>query len=109
MLRLSVEWACQKAGPSFLGLELLHLLGEDPQRPIESHAPVNAADLASADAPPLGAAAKQTTLQAVLLHPLEGKPEALAATGAAVPVVPAAGRRRCHAPRRLGRSLFGKV
>jgi len=68
----------QRRVQNFSSVELLHLLGKHPQRPIQSHAPVNAGDLASADAPALSAAARQTTLQAVLLHPLEGKPEAVA-------------------------------
>ena len=94
----------QKAGPSFLSLELLHLLGEHPERPVQAHAPVDAADLASADAPPLSTAAGQTTLQAVLLRTLKRQPETVAPVSYAARRVELLGRDGC---RRLAfRALF---
>jgi hypothetical protein len=52
-----------KSGP-----ELAHLLGEDPERPVQAHAAIDAADLARADAAPLRAAAGLAATHGVLLH-----------------------------------------
>lgn len=51
-----------------LVLELLHLLGQHPQRPIQAHAPVDAAHLTRADATTLNAAARQSTHEGVFLR-----------------------------------------
>jgi hypothetical protein len=47
-------------------LSFFHLLGEHPERSMEIHAAIVAADLASAIAPAFRAASGQTTLEAVL-------------------------------------------
>ncbi len=61
-------------GAAGSGLQLAHLLGQHPQRPVQAHAAVDAADGAGVDAPALHAAARLATAQRVLLHALEGGP-----------------------------------
>ena len=55
--------------------ELLHLLGEDPERPVQVDAAVDAADRSSANAPPLRRATRLAAADHVLLDTLEGRPE----------------------------------
>ena len=61
---------CQKSSRETEGsaLDLAHLFGQHPQRAVQAHAPVDAADGARVDAPALHAAAGLATPQGVLLH-----------------------------------------
>src|SRR6476659_5676541 len=60
------------------GLELLHLLGQDPERPVEADRAVDAADGPGPDAPALRAAARLSAPLHVLLQAVHGEPEAVA-------------------------------
>src|SRR5450631_2024120 len=67
--------------PNFIAIasvpELLHLLGEHPQRTVEVHAAVDAGDWARVHPAALCRAPGLATARHVLLHPLEGRPEAV--------------------------------
>lgn len=56
------------------GLELAHLLGQHPQRPVEAHPAVDAAHRARVQAAALRAATRLPATDHVLLHTLEGGP-----------------------------------
>src|SRR6476619_8038327 len=60
------------------GFELLHLLGQDPERPVEADGAVDAADGPGPDAPALRAAARLAAPLHVLLQAVHGEPEAVA-------------------------------